>query len=72
MTIYLCRICKKPTGKNPNGFYCKKCAADWIKYGARRYKIGNVWIWIRNGSIVRAMENNMPIEPIFEGREMIE
>ena len=71
-TVYLCRICKKPTGKSPGSRYCYQCAKDWNKYKATRYHVGDVWIWIRNNRIVKAIQAGVPILPINDGQEMIE
>ena len=71
-TISLCRICKKPTNKSSNAFYCKECEEVLYKYGARRYKITKgVYVWIR-GSIKRAVVNGEDVTPINECYEVID
>jgi hypothetical protein len=71
--VCLCRICKKPTGKKPNGFYCKECAKHWNRYKTNRIKIGNnTWAWIRRNQIVRAVQDGKDVNVIYEGQEMVE
>lgn len=74
MIEYACRICKKPTNKNPGGFYCHQCGEDWKRNAAMKYRVGDVWIWIRRNQIVRAVRDGTgkDIIPINYGKEMVE
>jgi hypothetical protein len=73
MGIVNCKICKcEMSSTRNNKFYCDKCKIILREKGAKRYRIGNLWIWVRGSQIVRATRNGKKVIPIFELFEVIE
>jgi len=71
MSKSLCRICKKPTGKKANAFYCEDCRKVLLQKGGYRYKIKDgVYVWSKR--IFRCVVDGKDITPIIECYEVVD
>lgn len=73
MSFAECRICHKVIeNKKPNAFYCNGCADVIRTKSAKRYKVGNTFVWIRNNQLIRAVKDGESLKVIFQISEIIE
>ena len=67
-----CKICKQPTGKKANGFYCAKCTDALARDGAYRYRVApGVYVWTK-ATIKRVVVNGKDVQAIREAYEIVE
>lgn len=68
---FMCRYCNKPTSdKKNNAFYCNNCTKE-MKRASYLWKAGDIWIWVKQGKVMRVVFKDKNLEPIYVRKEVI-